>query len=71
MHFFKIPDSHIGNYDDEHFEQNILKIMNGTGVDLILSTIPEDNSHTFLKVIAQDGRILKIGNISKLADSLG
>ncbi|XP_077184140.1 fatty acid synthase [Paroedura picta] len=43
------------------FEQHVLKVTNGTGVDLVLNSLAEEKLQASLRCLARHGRFLEIG----------
>lgn len=59
----------IFNSRDTKFEEQLLKITNGKGVDLILNSLADDKLQASLRCLADGGRFLEIGKVDMLKDT--
>ncbi len=67
----KIPENHIGSPNNKSFQKLILNLTNGEGVDLLLTSLVDENLQMSINYMAPSGQILHIGNFGELIDSLG
>ena len=59
--FPKIDDNHICSSRSTDFEEKILKMTNGRGVDVILNSLAEEKLQASLRCLTDFGRFLEIG----------
>ncbi|XP_049869377.1 fatty acid synthase-like [Pectinophora gossypiella] len=59
--FPQLKDSHIGNSRDTSFEELVLRVTNGRGVDLVLNSLSDDKLQASVNCLARGGRFLEIG----------
>lgn len=67
--FPSIPDDHIGSSRNTHFEQMILQLTNGNGVDIVLNSLAEDKLQASVRCLGFGGRFLQIGKFDIIADN--
>lgn len=54
---------------DTSFEDNIMRLTNGQGVDIVLNSLAEDQLRAGLRCLAPNGRFLEIGKVDFIQDS--
>ncbi|KAL6430398.1 hypothetical protein ACFW04_007806 [Cataglyphis niger] len=59
--FPSIPDDHIGSTRNTSFEQMILTITKGDGINIVLNSLPEEKLQASVRCLAQSGHFLEIG----------
>ncbi|KAF5285955.1 hypothetical protein FQR65_LT13026 [Abscondita terminalis] len=59
--FPMIPQCHIGNSRGTGFEQMILKLTGGKGVDLVINSLTEDQLLAGIRCVARRGTFLELG----------
>ena len=59
--FPQLTDDHISNSRTTEFEEHVLKMTNGMGVDLVLNSLAEDKLQASLRCLAPYGRFLDVG----------
>ncbi|XP_066443807.1 fatty acid synthase isoform X2 [Eleutherodactylus coqui] len=59
--FPQLDDSCFANSRDTSFEQHVLTVTGGRGVDLILNSLAEEKLQASLRCLARHGRFLEIG----------
>lgn len=67
--FPSIPDDHIGNSRNTTFEQLVLTRTKGSGVDIILNSLPGEKLQASVRCLAQQGRFLEIGKCDLVSDN--
>ena len=67
--FPSLNPNHIFNSRDTKFEEDILKLTDGRGVDVILNSLAGDKMKSSLNCLAANGRFLEIGKVDFLNDS--
>lgn len=67
--FPSIPDDHIGNSRNTSFEQMILQLTNGEGVNIILNSLSEEKLQASVRCLGMGGRFLEIGKFDLTANN--
>lgn len=67
--FPQIRDDHIGNSRDTSFEQMILSLTNGRGVDIVLNSLAGEKLKASIRCLARGGRFLEIGRFDMEKDT--
>ena len=65
----QLSDECIFNSRDTKFEEQLLKLTNGRGVDLVLNSLADDKLQASLRCLAHFGRFLEIGKVDMLKDT--
>ena len=66
--FPQIPCENILNSRDVNFEEDILRLTNGYGVDIVLNSLAEDKLRASMRLLAPFGRFLEIGKYDIVQD---
>ncbi|XP_076764194.1 fatty acid synthase-like [Xylocopa sonorina] len=67
--FPSIDDDHIGNSRDTTFEQMIMKMTHGKGVDIVLNSLAEDKLQASIRCLGRRGRFLEIGKFDMMVNN--
>ena len=67
--FPQLTDDHISNSRTTEFEEQVLKMTNGVGVDLVLNSLADDKLQASIRCLAEYGRFLEIGKYDVIMDS--
>ena len=67
--FPQLTDDHISNSRTTEFEEQVLKMTNGMGVDLVLNSLADDKLQASIRCLAEYGRFLEIGKYDVIMDS--
>ncbi|CAL7939125.1 unnamed protein product [Xylocopa violacea] len=67
--FPSIKDDHIGNSRDTSFEQMVMELTNGKGVDIVLNSLAEDKLQASIRCLGYRGRFLEIGKFDLAANN--
>lgn len=67
--FPQIQDDHIGNSRDTSFEQMIMRMTKGRGVDMVLNSLAEEKLQASVRCLAHGGRFLEIGKFDLAANN--
>ncbi|XP_076761434.1 fatty acid synthase-like [Xylocopa sonorina] len=67
--FPEIKDSHIGNSTDTSFEQMVMNLTCGKGVDIVLNSLTEEKLQASARCIGYRGRFLQIGKFDLAANN--
>ncbi|XP_034666101.1 fatty acid synthase [Drosophila subobscura] len=59
--FPKLQERHIGNSRDTSFEQLVMTVTHGEGVELVLNSLSEEKLQASIRCLALNGRFLEIG----------
>ncbi|XP_012280372.1 fatty acid synthase [Orussus abietinus] len=68
-HFPQIPESHIGSTRDTSFEQMVLHLTKGEGVDVVLNSLTEEKLQASLRCLKRGGIFLEIGKYDMILNS--
>ncbi|XP_025018649.1 fatty acid synthase, partial [Tetranychus urticae] len=64
-----IDDDHIADSRSTSFEEQIMKVTNGHGVDLVLNSLAEDKFKASIRCLADCGRFIEIGKYDLVQDT--
>ncbi|CAL7939127.1 unnamed protein product [Xylocopa violacea] len=67
--FPEIKDSHIGNSTDTSFEQMVMNLTCGKGVDIVLNSLTEEKLQASIRCLDYRGRFLQIGKLDLAANN--
>lgn len=67
--FPSIPDDHIGNSHNTSFEQMVLQLTDGAGVDIVLNSLSEEKLQASVRCLGMSGRFLEIGKFDLTANN--
>lgn len=67
--FPQLTDANIGNSRDTSFEQFVMRVTRGRGVDLVLNSLSEEKLQASVRCLGLNGRFLEIGKIDLDNDS--
>ena len=64
----RVRADHIFNSRDKHFEEQVLRLTEGKGVDLILNSLAEEMFDATIRVLSSNGRFMEIGRMDMVND---
>lgn len=64
----RINEDHIFNSRDTAFEDSVMKMTNGKGLDVILNSLSDDKFDSTIRLLHQNGRFLEIGKVDMIND---
>ncbi|XP_029674091.1 fatty acid synthase-like, partial [Formica exsecta] len=67
--FPSISEIHIGNSRDTSFEQMIIQMTEGRGVNIVLNSLAEEKLQASIRCLAKDGRFLEIGMFDMISNN--
>ncbi|XP_076761887.1 fatty acid synthase-like [Xylocopa sonorina] len=67
--FPSVSDDHIGNSRDTSFEQMVMDLTDGKGVDIVLNSLSEDKLQASIRCLGYRGRFLEIGKFDMAANN--
>ncbi|CAL7936070.1 unnamed protein product [Xylocopa violacea] len=67
--FPSIDDDHIGNSRDISFEQMVMKMTHGKGVDIVLNSLAEEKLQASVRCLGHRGRFLEIGKFDMMINN--
>lgn len=64
--FPRLEENHIGNTRDTSFEQMVMSLTNGKGVDYVLNSLADDKMQASIRCVANGGVFLEVGKFDML-----